>query len=155
TCTDIDRKAGAALAEIAGIDAEKFAHEMFRAGSNLGSKTPEEIIHQDFKRFSVNELTIGIGQINSMDAEELKEIEKKVEAELENERSGGNLDMIFMLFTDIISESSEVFFTGKDSAETISNAFNLDKTTEGSVILPGVVSRKKQFLPAIVEALQQ
>ncbi len=155
TCTETDKKAGADLAAIAGIDAEKFAHEMFRAGSNLGSKTPNEIMHQDFKRFSVNELNIGIGQINSMDAEELKDIEKKVEAELENERTANNLDMIFILFTDIIAESSEVLFNGKDAAATIENAFNGEKTGASSVQLPGVVSRKKQFLPAIVEALQQ
>ncbi len=155
TCTEVDRKAGAALAEISGIDPEKFAMEMFRAGSNLGSKTADEIIHQDFKRFSVNDMTIGIGQISSMDAEELKEIEKRVAEELENQRVDNKLDMIFILFTDILSESSEVFFTGKDADVTIENAFNGKKTGENSALLPGVVSRKKQFLPAVVSALQQ
>ena len=156
TCTEEDKKAGKMLSEIAGIDDEAFALEIFRAGSNLSSKTPGEIIRQDFKRFSVNDLTVGIGQINSMDAEELKELEKRVEPVLQGELANAkNLDMIFLLFTNILKESSEVLFAGNNAEEVLEDAFGNKRAEDGSICLDGVVSRKKQFLPALVEALQQ
>ena len=70
TCTAVDKKNGEELAAIAEVDYESFAKEMFHAGSNLGGKTASEILHQDFKKFTVDEMTIGIGQINSMSADQ-------------------------------------------------------------------------------------
>lgn len=154
TCTEVDKRAGAELAKIAGIEAEEYAKEMFRAGSNLGSKTPTQIIHQDFKKFTVDDQTIAIGQINSMSTEELEEIKAKVVPELESTMKADSLDMIFFMLTNILKESSEVVFAGNRSEVILENSFNV-KATGNSVNLQGVVSRKKQILPAIVEALQQ
>ena len=155
TCTDVDKKAGEELARIAGVDAEQFAREMFRAGSNLEKKTADEILRQDFKRFSIGELNIGIGQINAMDTEELSQIREKIMPELEKKRSEDGLQMLFFLLTDIIKESSEVLFVGKDAGTVLEYAFSCTIEEGGiSVVLPGIVSRKKQFLPAIVEMIQ-
>nr|MCR5101076.1 inorganic diphosphatase [Butyrivibrio sp.] len=154
TCTEIDKMAGENLAKIAGIDASQFAMEMFRAGSNLGSKTPVQIIHQDFKKFTVDDETIAIGQINSMSADELKEIKSRVMPELEAQLKADGLDMIFFMLTNILKESSEVIFAGSRAESILENSFNV-KANGDSVNLQGVVSRKKQLLPAIVEALQQ
>ncbi|MBQ3790385.1 MAG: putative manganese-dependent inorganic diphosphatase [Lachnospiraceae bacterium] len=155
TCTAVDRAAGEDLAGIAGIDAEQFAREMFRAGSHMAEKTADEIFRQDFKRFSIGENTIGIGQINGMDAAELKDIRGKILPELGKTRSANGLSMLFFLLTDIIGESSEVLFDGKDAAWTVEHAFSCPIGEDGqSALLPGVVSRKKQFLPAIVEVMQ-
>ncbi len=154
TCTQVDRNAGEELASIAQIDYEEFAKEMFHAGSNLSGKTASEILHQDFKKFTVDDMTIGIGQINSMSSEELVEIRNKIEPELKQVTGDDGLDMIFFMLTNIIDESSEIVFSGNKALHTINSAFGL--SAEGdSVILPGVVSRKKQLLPAIVEAMQQ
>ncbi|RKM57569.1 putative manganese-dependent inorganic diphosphatase [Butyrivibrio sp. CB08] len=154
TCTQVDRNAGEELASIAQIDYEEFAKEMFHAGSNLSGKTASEILHQDFKKFTVDDMTIGIGQINSMSSEELVEIKNKIEPELKQVTGDDGLDMIFFMLTNIIDESSEIVFSGTKALHTINSAFGL--SAEGdSVILPGVVSRKKQLLPAIVEAMQQ
>ena len=154
TCTEIDRDSGAALAETAGLDPEQFAREMFRAGSNMEKKTAEEIFAQDFKRFSVGEKTIGVGQINSMDTGELALIREKILPCLKKKREDSGLQMIFFLLTDIIGESSEVLFDGGDAAWVIEHAFNCPIEDGRSAILQGIVSRKKQFLPAVVEVMQ-
>ena len=154
TCTQVDRNAGEELSKIASIDYEEFAKEMFHAGSNLSGKSATEILHQDFKKFTVDDMTIGIGQINSMSSEELIEIKTRIEPELKSVTGDDGLDMIFFMLTNIIDESSEIIFSGNKALHTINSAFGL--SSEGnSVILPGVVSRKKQLLPAIVEAMQQ
>ncbi len=154
TCTNVDRNAGEELAKIAQVDYEKFAKEMFHAGSNLGGKSATEILHQDFKKFTVDDLTIGIGQINSMSAEELVEIREKIMPELGEVAADDGLDMMFFMLTNIIEESSEVVFAGNKALHTLNHAFGLNAEGD-NVILPGVVSRKKQLLPAIVEAIQQ
>lgn len=153
TCTAVDRKAGADLAQIAGIEEEDFAKEMFRAGSNLGAKSADEIIHQDFKKFTVDNQTIGIGQINSMSAEELTEIKAKVIPALEMEMQQDGLEMIFFMLTNILRESSEIVFAGAKAGSILENGFGVS-AGEQSVLLNGVVSRKKQLLPIIVETLQ-
>ena len=154
TCTNVDKKAGEELAQIAQVDYEEFAKEMFHAGSNLGGKTADEILHQDFKKFTVDDMTIGIGQINSMSSEELTEIKNKIMPELKAVAEGDSLDMLFFMLTNIIEESSEIVFAGSKALHTLNSAFGL--SAEGdSVTLPGVVSRKKQLLPSIVETIQQ
>jgi manganese-dependent inorganic pyrophosphatase len=154
TCTKIDEKAGKELAKIAGIDFEEFAKEMFHAGSNLSGKTAKEILHQDFKKFTVDDMTIGIGQINSMSAEELTEIKEKILPELSQVTSDDGLDMLFFMLTNIIEESSEVVFAGAKAQHTLNSAFGVNVSGD-SAKLPGVVSRKKQLLPSIVETIQQ
>lgn len=154
TCTSVDKKAGEDLAAIAGIDYEAFAKEMFHAGSNLSGKSAKEILHQDFKKFTVDDLTIGIGQINSMSADELTEIKERIMPELKTVSEADGLDMLFFMLTNIIDESSEVVFAGAKAQHTLSSAFGVN--AEGNVAyLPGVVSRKKQLLPSIVETIQQ
>lgn len=153
TCTQIDKDAGADLAKIAGVDAESFAREMFHAGSNLGSKTPQQIIHQDFKKFTVDNKTIGIGQINSMSAEELVEIKAKILPEIDNTMQKDGLDMMYFMLTNIIKESSEVIFAGTKAEVILENGFSV-KAGGNSVMLSGVVSRKKQLLPTIVDTME-
>ncbi|MBO6239404.1 MAG: putative manganese-dependent inorganic diphosphatase [Butyrivibrio sp.] len=153
TCTNIDKKAGEELSEIAGVDYEEFAKEMFHAGSNLSGKSATEILHQDFKKFTVDDLTIGIGQINSMSADELVDIKNKIQPELNKVADEDGLDMLFFMLTDIISESSEVIFAGAKAQHTLNAAFGVNIDGD-SAKLPGVVSRKKQLLPNIVEAIQ-
>ncbi|WP_026506691.1 putative manganese-dependent inorganic diphosphatase [Butyrivibrio sp. MC2013] len=153
TCTETDRKAGEDLASISGVDPESLAREMFHAGSNLSSKKPDEIIHQDFKKFTVDSKTIGIGQINSMSSEELSEIKEKIMPELAATLKRDGLDMVFFMLTNIIGESSEVVCCGNRAAALLENGFNVT-ARDSSVILKGVVSRKKQLLPTIVDNME-
>ena len=154
TCTPLDGRSARKLAEIAGIDIEKLALEMFNAGSNLKGKTAEEICFLDFKQFTVNDINFGVGQISSMSAEELREIKTEVSAYLEQARKTQGLDMIFFMLTNIVAESSELLCAGNGAREKMISAFDLKGNPE-MIELKGVVSRKKQLVPTLVSALQQ
>lgn len=154
TCTEEDIKACHELADIAGINIVEHGMEMFNAGSNLSSKTAKEIIMQDYKKFSVNDVTIGVGQINTMSQTEIDNIRGRIENYIDRVVNDGNVDMVFLLMTNIMTESSEVVFAGKSAGSVLANAFNV--TVNGkTAILEKIVSRKKQFFPAIMETLQQ
>ena len=153
TCTELDIKAGAVLSTIAGVNEEELAKSMFSAGSNLGDKTPSEIIHQDFKKFSVGDKVIGIGQISSMDTNELTNIKEAVLPEMENARKTDNIDILMFMLTNILNESSDVLFTGSNAEIIMENGFNATSKDHVSVHLNGVVSRKKQMLPTITNCL--
>ena len=154
TCTAIDEKAARKLAKIAQINLEEVAKEMFNAGSSLKGKTAEEICFQDFKQFTVNESVFGVGQINSMNPEELQEMKELVEGYLPKAMEQNQLQMVYFMLTDILDESTELLCCGKGAREYILDAFDLPSDT-GKIILKGVVSRKKQLIPTLVAALQQ
>lgn len=154
TCTLLDEDAAKELAEIAGINMEELAQAMFKAGSNLQGKSAEEICFLDFKQFTVNDTVFGVGQVNSMSAKELTEIKTQIESELDKIRQNHRLDMIFFMLTNIMTESSELLCVGPEAREKAISAFDLNEKSD-TLYLKGVVSRKKQLVPAIVEALQQ
>lgn len=154
TCTPLDEASARRLAEIAEIDIEMLAQAMFRAGSNLKGKTAEEICFLDFKQFTVGDIVFGVGQVNSMGDDELKDIKNKLLPHLEKARKNHSLNMIFFMLTNILTESSEIICAGPEAREKIINAFDLRLEME-ELHLKGVVSRKKQLVPALVEALQQ
>ena len=154
TCTLLDEHAAKELAEIAGINMEELAQAMFKAGSNLQGKSAEEICFLDFKQFTVNDTVFGVGQVNSMSAEELTEIKAQIKSELDKIRQNHRLDMIFFMLTNIMTESSELLCVGPEAREKAISAFDLNGKSN-TLYLKGVVSRKKQLVPAIVEALQQ
>lgn len=154
TCTWLDRAAGEELSKIAELDMEELAQNMFQAGSNLKGKTAEEICFQDFKDFTVSDVKFGVGQVNSMNAEELQEIKESVRPYLEQVANAERLDMVFFMLTNIVDEVTELLCYGKGAKEQVLEAFDLPADTE-DILLEGVVSRKKQLIPAFVISLQQ
>ena len=156
TCTERDRVAGKALARIAGVDIAEYAKEMFRAASALGSKTPDEILHQDFKKFVFGETVFGVGQISSMDPDELKDIAEKLRPQLPVEAAKSGMSMVFFMLTNIIEEETTLLCYGKNAANLLLESYNTELTGENKdiAILPKVVSRKKQLIPAFMNALQ-
>ena len=155
TCTMTDKAAAEHLAEIAGITCDTFANEMFAAGSKLKGKSPEEIFYQDFKKFELNKANFGVGQINSMNPVELKEIKERLMPYMEKAFGSHGESMLFFMLTDIIHESTELLCYGGGSTRLASDAFHKVPEDEHSLILPGVVSRKKQLIPAFMNELQQ
>lgn len=156
TCTAMDKAAAEKLAEIAGVKCEELASEMFAAGSNLKNKSPEEIFYQDFKKFELNKSSFGVGQITSVNADELTEIKKELLPYMEKALGSHGESMLFFMLTDIINESTELLFYGGDSKNVVSEAFHKEpQEGEQSVILPSVVSRKKQLIPSFMTAMQQ
>ncbi len=154
TCTYIDKDAANQLAEIAEIKIEEFATKMFQAGSNMKNKSAEEIFYQDFKNFLAGDTHLGVGQITSLDTEELSSIKEKLENYLDKAYKEHGMNMIFILLTNILAESTEVLYVGDGAKELLEDAFNITIEENKPVILPGVVSRKKQFIPPIFESIK-
>jgi manganese-dependent inorganic pyrophosphatase len=152
TCTPIDKIVALKLAEIAGINPETHAVAMFDAGSDLKSKSTEEIFYQDFKKFKAGDQSFGVGQITSMNAEELKVLKEKLKPFLDEARKKEDTDMIFFLLTDILSENSYLIYSGKDTEQVIIGGFN-QQPMHDEVVLEGIVSRKKQFVPVVMGML--
>ena len=154
TCTKLDENIARKLAKIAEIDLEELAMEMFNAGSSLKGKTAEEICFQDFKQFKVNDIVFGVGQINSMNTEELLEAKELLKPHLEKVMRDNKLEMVFFMLTDILNESSELLCCGTGAKKCLMDAFDVAEDSE-KILLKGVVSRKKQLIPALVSTLQQ
>ena len=154
TCTKLDESVAKRLAKIAEIDLEELAMEMFNAGSSLKGKSAEEICFQDFKQFKVNDIVFGVGQINSMNQEELHEAKELLKPHLPKVMRKNGLSMVFFLLTDILKESSELLCCGAGARKCIQEAYDIPEESE-KVLLKGVVSRKKQLIPALVAPLQQ
>ena len=154
TCTLQDKMAAGALALIADISIEEFAREMFKAGSNLKDKSPEEIFYQDYKKFiAEGDVCFGVGQISSMDADELKEIKERLLPFMVSECGRHGVSRVYFMLTNIIEQSTELLFYGEGSEEMAVNAFKM-QPENGTIYLKGVVSRKKQLIPPLMEAAQ-
>ncbi|MDO5337585.1 MAG: putative manganese-dependent inorganic diphosphatase [Eubacteriales bacterium] len=154
TCTLRDKMAAGALALIADIDIPTFAKKMFAAGSNLKDKTPEEIFFQDYKKFiAEGDITFGVGQISSMDAEELEDIEKRLIPFIKNECGRHGIPIVYFMLTNIMEESTDLIYFGEQSEDLATAAFHIEPENQ-IYHLPGVVSRKKQLIPALMEAAQ-
>ena len=154
TCTPLDERTAKKLAKNSDIDLEQMAQEMFNAGSNLKGKSAEDICFQDFKQFTVNDTIFGVGQITSMSKEELAAIRDMMTEHLPKVLEAHNLNMIYFMLTDILAESTELLCVGTGARGIALSAFDLPDNAK-SLILKGVVSRKKQLIPVLVETMQQ
>ena len=155
TCTPVDVAAAKRLAQIAGVDIDEFSTEMFEAGEKLDGKTPEEVFLQDFKVFMCGDIRFGVAQGSYMTRKNLQAAQALLQPYLEEARNKQNVEDLYMLLTDVPKEESVVICTGRYAAEVLSNGFEARPAADGSWTLPGVVSRKKQFIPAMMSAYQE
>ena len=155
TCTPVDENTAKRLAKIAGVDIEEFSTEMFEAGEKLDGKTPEEVFLQDFKVFMCGDIRFGVAQGSYMTRKNLQAAQALLQPYLEEARNKQNVEDLYMLLTDVPKEESVVICTGRYAAEVLSNGFETRPAADGSWTLPGVVSRKKQFIPAMMSAYQE
>ena len=151
TCTPQDKNICLKLAEIAGINVEEFAKEMFKAGTSLKGKTVEQIFNQDFKPFGIEDTRVGIAQVNTMDIEGFMPLKDEMLAYMNTKAKEANLDMVLLLLTDILNEGSQILVAG-DRPEIVEKAFNV-KLEDSTAFLDGVLSRKKQVVPPITAAV--
>ena len=154
TCTPKDTKAAKKLAKIAGIDIQTFAHEMFFAGSNLSEKTAKELFTRDYKKFSMGDVTFGIGQVSCMDSQELAQVKKKILSYMKEQYASSGVDMLFFMLTDMLMPGTELLCVGTGAQELVENALGVTGA-DGVVFLPGVVSRKKQIVPELMMEIAQ
>ena len=155
TCTPIDVNAANRLAKLAGVDINEFANEMFEAGEKLDGKTAEEVFLQDFKVFMCGDIRFGVAQGSYMTRKNLTAAEALLKPYLEEARNKQNVEDIYMLLTDVPKEESVVICNGRYAAEVLTDGFDTQPAADASWTLPGVVSRKKQFIPALMTAYQE
>lgn len=154
TCTAVDEAAARALAEIAEVDMEDHANRMFRAGCDFGSRTEEEIFYQDFKIFHAEDQNFGVAQISSVSRDDLEEIKERIHDYMEKVLTDKKLDMVFVMLTNILDEETELLCAGDGAVELAERAYHI--ASQGySVVLKGMVSRKKQLIPVLITAMQQ
>lgn len=153
TCTPVDTKIAKKLAGIAGVNIQEFAMEMFKAGTSLVGKTVDEIFNQDFKKFSFDNLQVGVAQVNSMDIEGFLPYKKDMLDYMNKFAEDNNLEFTLLLLTDIINANSEIF-VGGPRPELVEKAFNV-QLTDRQGTLEGVISRKKQVVPAITAVMSE
>lgn len=154
TCTDVDKEAAKTLAKIAGIKMKEHAQEMFFAGSNLSEKTAKELFTGDYKRFSMGDVTFGIGQVSCMDGEELTQVKKKIYSYMKEQYASFDVNMLYFMLTNILQHSTELLCVGEGAEELAERAFGR-QGKDGVVKLPKVVSRKKQVVPELMMEINQ
>ncbi|MCD8091212.1 MAG: putative manganese-dependent inorganic diphosphatase [Clostridiales bacterium] len=152
TCTYTDILTARELAETAGIDIKEYSKKMFSAGTSLENKTAEQIFYQDFKMFNAGNISFGVGQFNIMGTEALESLSVKIYEHMKKELVFRRADMMFFMLTNIEDKSSYVIFCGKNAYSYLNNIFNKPET-DFMIHIPKLVSRKKQFIPAMITAL--
>ena len=154
TCTQLDILAAEALAKIAKVDIETHAKNMFKAGSDFKNKTTEEIFYSDFKIFHTDEFDFGVAQISAMSREELDKVAEKLRPFLKEVLGEKRIDMVYVMLTDILEESSKVIFEGHDAGKILADAFEREENENG-ILLEGIISRKKQLIPTLMNAMAE
>ncbi len=155
TCTELDKLAAEDLAKLAEVVIEELAHDMFEAGSDFDNKTEEEILNQDFKTFYVNDLSFGVAQVSAMACSELDKVRGRIEKRIPTMMLEKKVDFILVMLTDIMEEKSVLLFHGDKAADLVRASFAYTYTDENSITVPGLISRKKQLVPAIMKSLAE
>ena len=154
TCTALDKSVAEALAQIAGIDIETHAKNMFHAGSDFKNKTTEEIFYQDFKIFHTEECDFGVAQVSAMSSEQLDKLGEQLHPFMTQVLGEKKLDMVYVMLTNIFAESSKVIFAGNGAGRALAKAFHQSENESG-ILLEGIVSRKKQLIPTLMNAMAE
>lgn len=154
TCTALDVQAAKALAEIADVDIEILAHNMFEAGSNFESKTEDEILNQDFKIFYSGDIAFGVAQVSAMGQPELDKVRARIEKRIPSMCGEKKVQMLYIMLTDIMDETTTLIYYGENAENIAKDAFKVTPQ-DNALVLHGVVSRKKQLIPALMKAMTE
>ena len=151
TCTEQDREICSKLAEIAGINIEEFATEMFKAGTSLKGKTVEEIFNADFKPFNMGQVKVGVAQVNTMDIDGFMPLKCEMIEYMKLKADNEKYDVVLLLLTDILKEGSQILVAG-ERGDYIESTFNVT-LKDDMAFLPNVLSRKKQVIPPLTATI--
>jgi manganese-dependent inorganic pyrophosphatase len=154
TCTPMDEYAARTLAKIAGVDLEEYADAMFEAGGDVTGKTADEIFHGDYKIFTSRDVRFGVGQGSYMSHKNCGASQALLKPYLETALHKQGLDYIFYMFTDIRTSTTKLLMAGDGADQVIARAFDAE-IKDGAALLPGVVSRKKQVIPALMRTIKE
>ena len=152
TCTDEDVKAFNELENIAGIDAKAYALDMLKAGTDISDLTADKIINLDAKLLEEGGKKIVINQVNTAEIDDVFSRKEEIVEAMNREIEEKNIDLFIFVITDIINTNSKIIVLG-NSSDIAEKAFNKKLDSDNSMMLEGVVSRKKQIVPPIVKCL--
>ena len=152
TCTQNDKDAYSELEKFLGINAEEYGIEMLKAGTDLSIYSADEVINLDAKEIESNNKKIVISQVNTADIKDVFVRKEEIEFAMEKQIADKKLDLFVFLITDIINTNSKVIALGEQK-DAVEKAFNVKLDENDSAMLEGVVSRKKQVVPPILEVL--
>lgn len=153
TCTPVDERAARELAKLAGVNMEEYAQAMFDQGGDVSGKTPEELLRTDYKIFTGGGTRFGVGQSIFMSDKNRSAGEKLLRPYLDTALRKQGVDFIFYMFTNVPTSTTELMMAGEGAEELAERAFGV-KAKDGVVALPGVMSRKKQMVPALLSAIK-
>ena len=154
TCTPTDERAARELAVLAQVDLEQYANTMFEHGGDVSGKTAEEIFNNDYKIFDSGETRFGVGQGFYMVDRNRKNSQELVGPYLPVALMKQRLDYIFYMFTDVRESTTQLMMVGDGAEALVRRAFGVE-VADGVATLPGVVSRKKQLVPQLINAMKQ
>ena len=152
TTTDLDRQVVSSLAKIVDIDYQKYALDMFKAGTSLQGKTIEEIVNTDIKGFANDDLTFAVSQVFTLDIDSILARKEEYIDYINELAKNKEYRLVLLVLTDIIRNGSYLFYTD-GSSEIISDGFDIIDMKQGTYV-DGVVSRKKQVVPAIMDVIR-
>ncbi len=155
TCTPVDERAAQALAALAGVDMESYAASMFDRGGDVSGKSPEDILRTDYKLFNSGDRRFGVGHGSFMTEKNRLAAQALLGPYLPTALARQGLDYIFYMFTDIPTSTTQLMMAGKGAEDLARRAFGAEIQSDGTALLPGVVSRKKQVIPALMGAIKQ
>ena len=153
TATDKDKKILPEMAKIAGIDLQSYGLAMLKAGTNLAAKSDMDIIEGDAKSFTMGGKSIRIGQVNTVDLDDIYARQDELVAAMTKEAQAKGYDDFLLIATDILNSNSTGFAVGADR-DKVAAAFNEKFDANDRLALPGVVSRKKQVVPPMQGAFE-
>lgn len=153
TTTAKDRDTAQKLAQITGLDIQEFGMGMLQAGSVIDKLSPSDIVTTDLKEFQIGEYHVVISQISVMDPEAVLKQQKQLNAALQEICEKRQYSMAILLVTGILSEATYLLHYGQPSG-LIAAAFG-EGRSDGTWFLPGVMSRKKQVVPPLIDAVRR
>lgn len=153
TCTERDVAAAKELADIAGVDAQTYGMDMLKAGADVSGKSVEALLSLDAKQFQMGQAKVEIAQVNAVGVEDVLARKTEIETALEAVVAERELDLFLFVVTDILTNDSTAIAVGK-AAKSVEQAFNVS-LDQNQCVLKGVVSRKKQIVPSLTEALSK
>ncbi|MBU8597583.1 manganese-dependent inorganic pyrophosphatase [Shouchella clausii] len=151
TCTEEDKQAAKELAEIAGVNAEEYGLNMLKAGADISDKTADELLTMDAKAFAMGAATVEIAQVNTVDTKDVLARQSELEKVITAKINDNGLDLFVFIITDILENDSVALVLG-DKTAAFEQAFQTTLTNH-TAVLKGVVSRKKQVVPPLTEAI--
>ena len=149
TTTERDREVVGYLEEMLDVDAVEFGMEMFEASSDVSEVSAEEIVNRDAKEYGTASGKMSVSQVETVGPGLLERKDELLDA-LEDLRARNDYIFSALMVTDIIEGGTELLCAG--DCAPVERAFD-ERTEDGVIDLPGVMSRKKQVAPRLLAVL--